>query len=191
MHDAFRVYSLVCMLVSVALERFREGPVEFASGAAEPERMTCSRCTQGAVQHEIHLDMPIEGLSVGESAGGKLQIAAGKQWSLDSSVDGAGKSIANGVVLGDGDGTVPLISLGYMCASAWQSGDLNPSGMKVWPCCSLLCNIHLCACASCQRMFSYSLLHLTLLTLRGASFLCVWLDTGPPMVANYFRHLLL
>lgn len=59
-----------------------------------------------------------------------LQIAAGKHWSLDSSVDGPGQSIAHGVVLGDGDGTVPLVSLGYMCASAWQTEELNPSGMK-------------------------------------------------------------
>ena len=37
--------------------------------------------------------------------------------------------LASGVQLGDGDGTVPLLSLGLMCAKGWRSAALNPAGM--------------------------------------------------------------
>lgn len=39
----------------------------------------------------------------------------------------------HGVKYTDGDGSVPLLSLGYMCADAWQRKDsgLNPSNSKV------------------------------------------------------------
>ena len=36
-----------------------------------------------------------------------------------------------GVVQGDGDGTVPLASLGYHCASGWGGSRLNPSRVRV------------------------------------------------------------
>ena len=36
-----------------------------------------------------------------------------------------------GVVQGDGDGTVPLASLGYHCASGWGGSRLNPSKVRV------------------------------------------------------------
>eukprot|EP01126_Amoeba_proteus_P043261 TRINITY_DN4740_c0_g1_i4.p1 TRINITY_DN4740_c0_g1~~TRINITY_DN4740_c0_g1_i4.p1 ORF type:complete len:461 (+),score=93.90 TRINITY_DN4740_c0_g1_i4:971-2353(+) len=37
-----------------------------------------------------------------------------------------------GIKVGNGDGTVPLISLGYMCAGGWKLPTYNPSGMDVW-----------------------------------------------------------
>ena len=36
-----------------------------------------------------------------------------------------------GVVLGPGDGTVPLISLGTTCYHHWHTKELNPHGVKV------------------------------------------------------------
>lgn len=37
-----------------------------------------------------------------------------------------------GVQFSDGDGTVPLISLGLMCRKGWRQGSgLNPGGMRV------------------------------------------------------------
>ncbi|TMW59719.1 hypothetical protein Poli38472_004788 [Pythium oligandrum] len=36
-----------------------------------------------------------------------------------------------GIRYTDGDGTVPLISLGYMCARGWRSKTYNPSGMEI------------------------------------------------------------
>ena len=53
---------------------------------------------------------------------------------IDRRVNGRsanGVSMANGVLLSDGDGSVPLLSLGYMCASGWRRRMSNPSGSKV------------------------------------------------------------
>jgi phospholipid:diacylglycerol acyltransferase len=38
----------------------------------------------------------------------------------------------NGVKLGNGDGTIPLLSLGYMCRNGWvDNAKLNPSAIKI------------------------------------------------------------
>lgn len=37
----------------------------------------------------------------------------------------------NGVKMGDGDGTVNLLSLGAMCAEGWKRPRWNPAGIKV------------------------------------------------------------
>lgn len=39
--------------------------------------------------------------------------------------------LQNGVYLGDGDGTVPLMSLGYMCNKGWRSARYNPAGIRI------------------------------------------------------------
>ena len=39
--------------------------------------------------------------------------------------------IDHGVVLGEGDGTVPLLSNGYMCARGWHIKRFNPAGVKI------------------------------------------------------------
>ncbi|KAJ2783203.1 phospholipid:diacylglycerol acyltransferase [Coemansia interrupta] len=36
-----------------------------------------------------------------------------------------------GIIHGEGDGTVPLLSLGYMCADAWRKPLFNPHGVRV------------------------------------------------------------
>ena len=36
-----------------------------------------------------------------------------------------------GVRASDGDGTVPLLSLGALCARHWREPRLNPSGMRI------------------------------------------------------------
>lgn len=36
-----------------------------------------------------------------------------------------------GIIHGEGDGTVPLLSLGYMCASGWRKPLYNPYGVRV------------------------------------------------------------
>jgi len=38
----------------------------------------------------------------------------------------------SGVKLGDGDGTIPLLSLGYMCVEGWKNKFYNPSELKVY-----------------------------------------------------------
>lgn len=46
--------------------------------------------------------------------------------------DGSAPQIANGVIFGEGDGTVNLISTGYMCASGWRDiKRYNPAKIKI------------------------------------------------------------
>lgn len=40
-------------------------------------------------------------------------------------------SVDHGVVPGEGDGTVPLLSNGYMCAKGWHMKRFNPAGVKI------------------------------------------------------------
>jgi len=40
-------------------------------------------------------------------------------------------NIDHGVVLGEGDGTVNLLSVGYMCNQGWNMHRYNPAGVKV------------------------------------------------------------
>jgi hypothetical protein len=39
--------------------------------------------------------------------------------------------LENGVQLGNGDGTVPLVSLGALCYQGWRTKELNPHHVKV------------------------------------------------------------
>lgn len=40
-------------------------------------------------------------------------------------------TVDHGVILGEGDGTVPLLSNGYMCAKGWHIKRFNPAGVKI------------------------------------------------------------
>ncbi|KAJ2752253.1 phospholipid:diacylglycerol acyltransferase, partial [Coemansia nantahalensis] len=40
-------------------------------------------------------------------------------------------NVETGIVGGEGDGTVPLLSLGYMCAEGWRRPLFNPHGVRV------------------------------------------------------------
>jgi len=51
---------------------------------------------------------------------------SGVRYALDTALG------RNGVRYGDGDGSVPLVSLGYMCEGGWKSPLLNPSGAKAY-----------------------------------------------------------
>ncbi|KAJ4375329.1 phospholipid:diacylglycerol acyltransferase [Neocucurbitaria cava] len=42
-----------------------------------------------------------------------------------------GEEVDHGVVMGEGDGTVNLLSSGYMCAKGWKMKRYNPAGVKV------------------------------------------------------------
>lgn len=41
------------------------------------------------------------------------------------------EEVDHGVILGEGDGTVPLLSNGYMCAKGWRIKRFNPAGAQV------------------------------------------------------------
>lgn len=40
-------------------------------------------------------------------------------------------NIDHGVILGEGDGTVNLLSVGYMCNKGWNMHRYNPAGVKI------------------------------------------------------------
>lgn len=53
---------------------------------------------------------------------------------IDRAVNGLGANgvaVSNGVLLTDGDGSAPVLSLGYMCQSGWRRAALNPSRSAV------------------------------------------------------------
>lgn len=45
----------------------------------------------------------------------------------------SGTMVKSGVLTTDGDGTVPLISLGYMCVKGWKEKRFNPAGESLPP----------------------------------------------------------
>ncbi|KAJ5773548.1 hypothetical protein N7457_008444 [Penicillium paradoxum] len=50
--------------------------------------------------------------------------------SMDTTVTN-GEGLDHGVLMGEGDGTVNLISTGYMCAKGWRMKRYNPAGSKI------------------------------------------------------------
>lgn len=50
---------------------------------------------------------------------------------IDTTLTHSGQNIDHGVILGEGDGTVTLLSLGYMCNKGWNMHRYNPAGVKV------------------------------------------------------------
>ena len=56
---------------------------------------------------------------------------AGDRLNIDTSFDDPGMNIEHGIQYADGDGTVPLVSLGYLCVEGWRSKKLNPASVKV------------------------------------------------------------
>eukprot|EP00531_Pseudo-nitzschia_arenysensis_P009967 CAMPEP_0116150462 /NCGR_PEP_ID=MMETSP0329-20121206/19561_1 /TAXON_ID=697910 /ORGANISM="Pseudo-nitzschia arenysensis, Strain B593" /LENGTH=736 /DNA_ID=CAMNT_0003646979 /DNA_START=205 /DNA_END=2415 /DNA_ORIENTATION=+ len=52
---------------------------------------------------------------------------------LDTTIEDPENGIVHGIKYSDGDGSVPLLSLGYMCAGPWRDpkSGLNPSGSEV------------------------------------------------------------
>ncbi|KAG6831756.1 hypothetical protein H0H92_007908 [Tricholoma furcatifolium] len=62
-----------------------------------------------------------------------LEFPPAKQTWIDSSFtnDTVTPKIRNGVKMGEGDGTVSLLSLGAMCVEGWKRPRWNPSGIKI------------------------------------------------------------
>ena len=52
-------------------------------------------------------------------------------WAINSSHTVDDLNVRSGVKFTDGDGTVPLISLGFMCSAGWKGERLNPSGATI------------------------------------------------------------
>lgn len=67
------------------------------------------------------------------SADSRAGVPADPPFILDTSVEDPANKVVHGVKYADGDGSVPLLSLGYLCADGWRRKEngLNPSGAKV------------------------------------------------------------
>lgn len=50
---------------------------------------------------------------------------------IDTTVTNTNDGTDHGVVMGEGDGTVNLLSVGYMCSKGWRIKRYNPAGAKV------------------------------------------------------------
>lgn len=50
---------------------------------------------------------------------------------IDTSVSFSDGSVERGVAMGEGDGTVNLLSTGYMCNKGWKINRYNPAGVKI------------------------------------------------------------
>mmetsp|Transcript_9886 Transcript_9886/g.17989 ORF Transcript_9886/g.17989 Transcript_9886/m.17989 type:complete len:590 (+) Transcript_9886:847-2616(+) len=66
-------------------------------------------------------------------SGRKTDIYADPPFVLNTTVHGVDHNISHGVMIADGDGSVPLVSLGYMCVDSWVRPETgyNPSGAQV------------------------------------------------------------
>lgn len=50
----------------------------------------------------------------------------------DINIDNKAVPIRSGVKIGEGDGTVSLMSLGFMCSKGWKHPRYNPAGIPVY-----------------------------------------------------------
>jgi phospholipid:diacylglycerol acyltransferase len=50
--------------------------------------------------------------------------------SMDTTITNS-EGVDHGVLMGEGDGTVNLLSTGYMCAKGWRMKRYNPAGTKI------------------------------------------------------------
>lgn len=56
---------------------------------------------------------------------------SGVPFAMDEPKDDEAESIMYGIKMTNGDGSVPLLSLGYMCAEGWKRSDLNPGNTRI------------------------------------------------------------
>ena len=65
----------------------------------------------------------------GHHAGSENSVVP--HWAINSSHTDDTRNVRSGVKFTDGDGTVPLISLGFMCSAGWKGTPLNPSNAAI------------------------------------------------------------
>ncbi|KAG2015791.1 phospholipid:diacylglycerol acyltransferase [Coprinopsis cinerea AmutBmut pab1-1] len=90
-------------------------------------------------EHDEELDVPAGGLSPncpeGQSctnSNASNLFLSRKSWiDFGYTNETASPKILNGVKIGEGDGTVSLLSLGAMCVEGWKRPRWNPAGIKI------------------------------------------------------------
>ncbi|MEW5299264.1 MAG: hypothetical protein WDW36_002297 [Sanguina aurantia] len=71
------------------------------------------------------------GKPAGRPAGSADDLLGSFDWRFFTDLHQPENRLEYGVQLSDGDGTVPLISLGLMCRKGWKTPRLNPGGIRV------------------------------------------------------------
>jgi len=92
-----------------------------------------------AREHEEDLGDSVEPLCADEGANqcsspvAPLDITVSRRSWIDAEYtdESTHPKVRNGVKMGEGDGTVSLISLGAMCVEGWKRRRWNPAGIKV------------------------------------------------------------
>ena len=71
------------------------------------------------------------GTSTGSGSNAGSENSVVPHWAINSSHTDDKRNVRSGVKFTDGDGTVPLISLGFMCSAGWKGTPLNPSNAAI------------------------------------------------------------
>jgi hypothetical protein len=94
--------------------RYARGGYEHDDIAAEVADPACTE--ESCVSSRTPLDLPL----------------ARRSWiDADYTDETLNPKVRNGVKMGEGDGTVSLLSLGAMCVEGWKRPRWNPGGIKV------------------------------------------------------------
>lgn len=96
---------------------YAHGPHEYEESFVEGEHSTCTDPTDKC-NYTRH--PPLDSL-----------FTMGKWIDADYTHETATPKVRNGVKMGEGDGTVNLLSLGAMCVEGWKRPRWNPGGIKV------------------------------------------------------------
>ena len=114
-------------------DRYARGESEFDDSFGDGPSITCEdhpilECTNP----DIRLNIPMPRASWIDAAYTDEAVMP-KVWGnsvgyIDSEMQ---FEVRNGVKLGEGDGTVSLLSLGAMCAEGWKRPRWNPAGIKI------------------------------------------------------------
>ena len=95
--------------------RYTRGEFEYDDVQADAFDATCSN-TSDCVSPRSPLDLPL----------------LRKSWiDSDYTDERLSPKVVNGVKMGEGDGTVSLLSLGSMCVEGWKKKRWNPAGIEV------------------------------------------------------------
>ncbi|KAL6305020.1 phospholipid:diacylglycerol acyltransferase [Sparassis latifolia] len=98
-----------------ALIRYTRGPYEYDDIQPDAEQASCSNVSD-CFSARSPLDLPLLRTSYIDA---------------EYTDESAMPQVVNGVKVGEGDGTVNLLSLGAMCVEGWKRKRWNPSGMRV------------------------------------------------------------
>ena len=98
------------------------------AGRPGPQDLLLLRCRprDGTWLHVQALP-PSAATSTGSGGNAGTENSVVPHWAINSSHTDDKRNVRSGVKFTDGDGTVPLISLGFMCSAGWKGTPLNPA----------------------------------------------------------------